>query len=64
MGKPLEFKDWWVLLHVLALAIALTVLMFMHPETALSVAPCVCTLIGFAVHSVFNDPEDKNGSAA
>jgi hypothetical protein len=58
MGQPLEFKDWVVLGHVLGISIAMTLLMFKHPETSTFIAPCVCTLIGFAVHSVFRDPAD------
>jgi hypothetical protein len=57
MGKTLQFKDWWVLSHVLGISVALTVLMFKHPEVAAFVAPSVCTLIGFAVHHVFRDDQ-------
>ena len=63
MGEPLEFKDWVVLAHVLAISFAMTVLMFVRPETSLAAAPSVCTLIGFAVHSVFRDPADKKDDA-
>ena len=58
MGKLLEFKDYWVLSHVLGICVAFVVLMFKHPETAAFCAPSICTLAGFAVHSVFRDPED------
>lgn len=60
MGKTLQFKDWWVLSHVHGIAIALTVLLFKHPEASSFVAPVICALVGYAVHAVFTDDHIKD----
>jgi hypothetical protein len=53
--SKLEFKDYWILSHVLGVAVALVVLMFKHPETSLALGPCIVSLVGFTHYWIIRD---------
>jgi hypothetical protein len=51
----LQLKDYWILAHVLGISVALTVLMFKHPETSAVLGPTVVSLIGFTHYFLIRD---------
>jgi hypothetical protein len=51
----LQLKDYWILSHVLGISVALTVLMFKHPETAVVLGPTVVSLIGSTHYFIIRD---------
>jgi hypothetical protein len=60
--SQLQFKDVWILSHVLGASVALIVLMFLHPEVSAFCAPSVCTLIGFTHYWVVRDDKVPDAS--
>jgi hypothetical protein len=51
----LEFKDYWILGHILGASSALVVLMFKHPETCTVLGPTLCTLLGLTHYWIMHD---------